>query len=136
MLKDADAFGEFSNSTTLRAWHRAAGYVEDELTAARDRWLVEHPGQEADPVPALRTIRPYDLRHTFASQMLRATGRKDVTQKLLRHADPRTTEKYAKAAVPDWLREASIQMAGLQASLVEKAKVSNQVVHEVVQIAK
>lgn len=47
----------------------------------------------------LKGLRPYDLRHSFATDVLHRTGNLDVTQMLLRHRDKRTTLRYTKAAV-------------------------------------
>lgn len=46
-------------------------------------------------------ITPHVLRHTFATHALRQTGRLEVVQDLLGHADPKTTRIYAKLTKDD-----------------------------------
>ena len=41
-------------------------------------------------------LTPHSLRHSFATNALRATGRLEVVQDLLGHADPATTRIYAQ----------------------------------------
>lgn len=48
----------------------------------------------------LKGLRPYDLRHTFATEVFEKTGGNlSVTQQLMRHRDPRTTLIYGKKAI-------------------------------------
>lgn len=47
----------------------------------------------------LTGVRPYDLRHSFASETFRVTGNLSTTQLLMRQRDQRTTLRYAKGAV-------------------------------------
>lgn len=42
------------------------------------------------------TLTPHKLRHTFATQLLEATGRIEVVQKVLGHSNPATTLIYAQ----------------------------------------
>jgi integrase len=47
----------------------------------------------------LTGIRPYDFRHSYATQMVAAVGNLDLAQELLVHASKETTKHYARAAV-------------------------------------
>jgi site-specific recombinase XerD len=47
----------------------------------------------------LASVRPYDLRHSYATALLASTHDLRTTQRLMLHSDPRTTERYARAAV-------------------------------------
>lgn len=46
-------------------------------------------------------LRFHDLRHTAATRMARATGNLKLVQTLLRHADIKTTARYAHATTDD-----------------------------------
>jgi len=71
------------------------------FTAARDRVVealrVERPDLD---VSRLATMRPYDLRHSFATMVFKATGDLAITGEFLDHADPQTTRRYAQGALP------------------------------------
>lgn len=57
----------------------------------------------------LTGLRPYDCRHSFATEILEKTGGNiGATQLAMRHKDPRTTLRYAKGAI-DPVRFATIQ---------------------------
>lgn len=84
----ADAFGRFSRHSLRKSWLRAC--------------------EKADRIG----IRPYDLRHSFATRILDVTRDIRATQMLLNHANPKTTERYAKRAIPSWLA-ASVEQVTL-----------------------
>ena len=88
-----DCWGPFSRDSMRRSFHRACKRVETDL---RER------GTTID----LSRARPYDLRHAHATALLEATGDLQVTQRLMLHADPRTTARYAKAAIDPMLEAA------------------------------
>lgn len=44
-------------------------------------------------------VRPYDLRHSFATAFYDLTENRQLTARMLRHGDDRTTERYALAAL-------------------------------------
>jgi integrase len=75
----ADAWGRFSRDAMRQSWQRACRKL------------------------GLPRIRPYDLRHSFATVVLEQTGDLKATQVLLSHADHRTTARYATRAIPHWL---------------------------------
>lgn len=84
-----------------RAWRLACRTVQKEWAAR---------GVKID----LSRVVPYALRHSHATATLAATGSLDAAQALLRHADKRTTLRYSKAAVPEWLTAAAKQLEAAQ----------------------
>jgi integrase len=74
------AYGRFRTRGVLRAWHRACQVVLG------------------------RRVRLYDLRHSFVTGIVRATKNLTTAQLLAGHQDPRTTQRYALAALLPTLR--------------------------------
>lgn len=101
-----DAWGTFSNSSMWKSFQRACLSLANKPHVKR-RWLK----QGID----LTQIRPYDLRHSYASAVLAGTGNLAETQQLMAHADLRTTMRYALAAVPAHLT-AAVQRVRLSAA--------------------
>lgn len=87
-LVDAKALGKFSRDSMRASFRRAWEKLK------------------------LEGLRPYDLRHSFATDVLHRTGNLDITQLLLRHRDKRTTLRYGKAAVPPLLAAAIERLEG------------------------
>lgn len=83
---ELSCWGSFSRDSMRRSFQRACRAIERELRDA---------GTDVD----LSGVRPYDLRHSHATSLLATTGDLRATQRLMLHADPRTTERYARAAV-------------------------------------
>lgn len=79
------AWGPIPSSTRLIVWRRAVAKVR-----------ADHPDWG---IP--EDARPYDLRHSFAEVVYRATHDLALTQGLLGHADQRTTRRYASGAIPE-----------------------------------
>lgn len=73
-----DAWGSFSRSTMHREFRAACAQV-----------------------PALKGLKvtPYDLRHSFGTEIYRATGDIRATQALLDHSSPTLTHRYMVAAL-------------------------------------
>lgn len=65
----------------------------------------------------LNGVRVYDLRHTFAGLVFRATRSREAVKDLLQHESLRTTERYVLSAVSDVLHE---QMAKTSQLLTPK----------------
>lgn len=61
----------------------------------------------------LKGIRPYDLRHSFATEVFKQTGSLSAVQLMMRHADQRTSQHYAEGAI-----------ASVQAAIVEQLTAS------------
>jgi integrase len=62
---------------------------------------------------------PYHLRHSYATEMLEKTGDVKMTQQLMRHADSRTTLRYALGAIPTAMLAA---VEKVQRARVDEAK--------------
>lgn len=103
-LKDYDRVAlwgkPFSRSSMHGSWRRAVTRTRDALVAeaeqSGDRTMLE---QFLSSVPP--NSRPYDLRHSFLSDVYRQTGDLRAVQELGQHADLKTTARYTKAAVPE-----------------------------------
>ncbi|MEC3952866.1 tyrosine-type recombinase/integrase [Nocardia sp. CDC153] len=65
--------------------------------AARVAWVGE-----GDDRRRLGKVRPNDLRHTYASRLVRAKVPLDQVQVLLGHASVRTTQRYARFGDSQW----------------------------------
>lgn len=80
--------------------------------AARDRAIAElkvsHP--ELD-LSRAATMRPYDLRHSFATEAARVLQNDSLVGTYLDHRDLRTTKRYTSGAIPDQMRVAGAAMA-------------------------
>ena len=83
---ELNCWGTFSRDAMRHSFARACRRVEQ---------TFKQEGVGVD----LRGVRPYDLRHSYATAILAATGDMRTTQRLMLHGDPRTTERYARAAV-------------------------------------
>ncbi|MFE3029639.1 tyrosine-type recombinase/integrase [Nocardia tengchongensis] len=57
---------------------------------------------EGDDRRRLGKVRPNDLRHTYASRLVRAKVPLDQVQLLLGHASVRTTQRYARQGESQW----------------------------------
>lgn len=82
-----DLYGPFSQRSLRKSWARAIATAQ------------------------LPPARPYDLRHTYASAVYRATRSRDAVQQLLQHASWTTSERYALEAEADVL-DAHAEMVG------------------------
>lgn len=78
-FEDTDAWGSFTTAPMGRMWKAAIAKVK---------------GLSPDAVP-------YDLRHSFGTQVYRSTGDVRVTKELLGHASIAMTERYTLAAIPE-----------------------------------
>lgn len=58
----------------------------------------------------LTGLRPYDLRHSYASEIFEKTGNLSTTQLLMRQRDPRTTLRYGRRALSPVLVAAIAQV--------------------------
>jgi integrase len=77
------------------------------FTAARDRAVAALRLERPDlDLARAETMRPYDLRHSFATKASRVIGNEAVVAELLDHADLRTTRRYTQGALQDHLRGA------------------------------
>jgi integrase len=86
------------------------------FTAARDRAVTALRAERPDLADALlraATMRPYDLRHSFATVASRAIGNDAIVSEFLDHGDPRTTKRYTQSALPDHMRTAGTALAAV-----------------------
>jgi integrase len=103
-FKAFDAAGGWGLQFSRSSLHRT-------FTAARDRVVetlrVDRPDLD---VSRLATMRPYDLRHSFATEVYKATGDLAITGEFMDHADPQTTRRYAQGALPAHLQTAGAKV--------------------------
>jgi integrase len=107
-LRDFDAaglWGRFAQSSPREAWQRALTRVERELRDGGETELLE---QFLVAVP--KNCRPYDLRHSLLTELLRQSKDIYATQKYAQHSNIKTTEQYLKSAVPELVAEAVAKM--------------------------
>lgn len=73
---------------------------EAEMILAGPSWAVTVQTVQKDVRDALRAVgsdcTPHQLRHAYGTTMLRSTGNLAKVQRLMRHASPVTTTRYAK----------------------------------------
>lgn len=93
-LATAGAFGPFSTHALYKSWVKAC------------RRLLKRNDLSEEDRRLLQSARPYDLRHTYGTNVLQQTGDLSITKELMRHRSSKTTKRYARAAVPAYLRAA------------------------------
>jgi len=84
----ADCWGEFSRSSSAKAFRNA---VRNARATRKD-------------IP--QSIRAYDLRHSFLTEVYRKTGDIHAVSHLALHSTPAQTARYAQSAVKDRMAEA------------------------------
>ena len=94
LLGRVNGWGPFSRRSLYESFRR--GCVRAELAAS-------HRGETID----LSRIRPYDLRHSFATWVYAATGDVQAVKELLGHTSLATSLRYTRSAVPPALAAAS-----------------------------
>jgi integrase len=100
--------GRFSTGSVSASWNRAIG-------KARQQWEDLHPDQ---PWPVPDDCRPYDLRHSYATAVLRASGSERAVSALLMHTQAQTTRRYTQGMVRE---ESLAAVAALTASLQQRS---------------
>jgi len=112
----AGLFGKtWSRSSMRQTWLRG---IERAQRAAAD-----HHARTGDDswLQDLLTLppgcKPYDLRHSFGSEMYRLTGDPLVVKELLQHAGLDTTARYTKGAVSERVRAAIASAAVVYAAV-------------------
>jgi integrase len=105
-----EAWGRFTWAPMARMWREAwlAMRTGDDRLAIR-----AHPAAYAH----IETPVPYDLRHSFGTQLYRKTGDLKAVKELLGHASIRMTERYTLAAVSEQKHKA---MQAFEASVGRK----------------
>ena len=84
----ADCWGEFSRSSMAKAFRNA----------------VRNARATRQDIPA--SIRAYDLRHSFLTEVYRKTGDIHAVSHLALHSTPAQTARYAQSAVKERMAEA------------------------------
>lgn len=107
----------WSNSSTGKSWRVAIKRATESARRVADEtgdrsWL-----DGFDALPA--RCKPYDLRHSLASEVLRRTGDLTAVKEILQHAELDTTLRYARNAVSDRVAKA-IEIAGTTFAAVPK----------------
>jgi len=90
-----DAFKVFD---ALRCW----GHFSP--PSIRKTFLVAAAKARKDGYAVPHDVRPYDLRHSWGTAIVAATGSLEAAKDLLSHRSTRTTRRYALAAADDLLR--------------------------------
>jgi integrase len=101
----ADAWGTFSRSAMRKSFSRAVETVIAALEQTPD-------GQELAAQLRRLRARPYDLRHSYVSEVLEKSADFHATQLLADHAALNTTLEYGKHAVNPALRSALAKVSG------------------------
>jgi integrase len=113
---DAGLCGQpWSNSSMRKTWHVGIARA----TKKADE-LAEKTGDRSwrDELAALPPrCKPYDLRHSFASEIYRVTGDIRAVSECLQHADLETTKRYTKGAVSERVTAAIAKAADVYASV-------------------
>jgi integrase len=99
-----DCWGTFSTSSMRHSFLRA--------------WRKANVRREQQGRPLLPPVRPYDVRHTFGTAVVMATGDERAAQLLLDHSDVRTTRRYTRRAQLALKRRHLEQVAALQVRTV------------------
>ena len=95
---DLKCYGPYSASSRRRIFREAVTLAE-----ARIREELQQPDFH---FPA--DLVPYDLRHSFGTEMLRVTKNLKTVADLLDQTTTRMTTRYALGAIPDVLRDAAV----------------------------
>ena len=82
---------------------RKKGCSHQERTSDKAPKRCPVHGMRLWPKPIVRAIRFHDIRHTTASLLTMSGANPRAVQRLLRHSDPRMTERYTHLS-PDFLR--------------------------------
>jgi site-specific recombinase XerC len=108
------AIGSFSTSAARHVWLRA-------IRAAKRVYAKDKRDLPILPTP----LRPYDLRHSFLTDVYRQSKDRKATQGLGLHADPRTTDRYIVGAVLDGEEAALRKVAAARARDVKHGTTRN-----------
>jgi integrase len=86
------------------------------VEARTTRWQRDR-AKAAKILPSVATIRWHDLRHTFASRLLRKTRNPAWVQKAMGRADIKTTMRHYAHVLNDDVRAAKAEMQGASPTL-------------------
>lgn len=94
-FRDLKCEGSYSPSSRRRLFNQAVKAAQQRLETEGSTY--RYP----------KDLVPYDLRHSFATEMLRQTKNLETVAELIDHSTTRMTKRYALAAVPDVLKDAA-----------------------------
>jgi integrase len=101
----ANLFGRpYSNSSIGKTWRVAIARATK--TAAQYAQDTGDPSWITDMANLPPRCKPYDLRHSFGSEMYRRTGDIRAVSELLQHATLDMTKRYTVGAVSERVRDA------------------------------
>lgn len=92
-LLELDALGPYDTRGPAKTWQRA-------LAKAKRAWETD-PKTKDQPWPAPEDARPYDVRHSFASAVMRRTRNLHAVASLLMHSSLTTTRRYLQGVVDE-----------------------------------
>jgi len=101
----AGLFGKpYSNSSTGKSWR--VGIARAATAAARYAQESGDPSWVTELECLPPRCKPYDLRHSFGSEMYRRTGDIRAVSELLQHATLEMTKRYTRGAVSERVTDA------------------------------
>jgi integrase len=105
----ADALDAFRAFDAAGCWglKPSRSSLRKAFVRARNKAIAALRDTRPDLVARARTMRPYDLRHSFATEVVKATGGDlNAASAFLDHADLKTTRRYTGGAMPVVLQRA------------------------------
>lgn len=118
------ALKKYSTPSARASWHRACVKVIEEQLANKETPLPHRLETKGGRIVIVPLVRPYDLRHSWATALLANSGNVAAVQHLLQHADPRQTIRYTKAAVPQGAMDAVMAFSATLANPEESDRAS------------
>lgn len=94
----------WSNSSMGKTWRVGIARAVKAATRIADQTGDRSWVDELGTLPP--RCKPYDLRHSFASEIYRLTGDIRAVSELLQHAELETTKRYTKGAVSERVKAA------------------------------
>ncbi|HYB94880.1 MAG TPA: tyrosine-type recombinase/integrase, partial [Vicinamibacterales bacterium] len=127
-LKQLIAIGVTEQGTLKRldrhamanAWRRACEKVIRQQLADREPALPHRVKIIDGRERYITTTRPYDLRHSILTHLLKESGNLAGVQEHAQHATPRQTMRYVGAAIPESARQVSKAIRGTLPSVKAK----------------
>jgi len=105
----------WSNSSAGKTWRVAIKRATATAAALAEQTGDESWRTEIASLPF--RCKPYDLRHSFGSEIYRVTGDIRAVAELLQHADMETTKRYTKGAVSERVTAAIAAAADVYAAV-------------------
>ncbi len=100
-----DAFQAFKRFVALKAWGpfntRSLRHSLERARVKAEKALQE---KHKNPRLEIPRLRPYDFRHSFATELFRRTGNLPLVAEMLDHSSLQMTKRYALGGVSDVMR--------------------------------